>query len=120
MNFGIIFVIFVLQIVLALIVVIVLKRSLGKELTQVALERFEVLKYEKDIAQLKEIVVVSHTPLEASAEARIKAVAVKKFKGIPLNFATDSALKGGIRIIVGATVIDCSAKSRLDVLWGGK
>ena len=118
MNFGIIFVIFVLQIVLALIVVIVLKRSLGKELTQVALERFEVLKYEKDIAQLKEITVVSHAPLEALVEARIKAVVNKKFKGISLNLTTDNALKGGILIVVGTTVIDCSAKSRLDVLWG--
>lgn len=120
MNFGIVFVVVVLQIVLALIVVVILKRLLGKELTQVALERFEALKFQGDITQLKEIVVVSHALLDGLVEARIKAVVVKKFKGIPLNLTTDNTLKGGIRIIVGATVIDCSAKSRLDVLWGGK
>lgn len=120
MNFGIIFVVFILQVVLALIVVAVLKRFLGRELTKVALERFETLKPQEDTAELKEIAVFSHSPLDPSVEARIKAVAAKKFKGIPLNLAVNDALQGGVVIIIGSNVIDCSSKTRLNHLWGGQ
>jgi F0F1-type ATP synthase delta subunit len=120
MNFGIILVVFVLQVVLALIVVAVLKILLGKELTKVALERFETLKLQEDIAQIKEISVFSHVPLESGIAARIKTVAAGKFKGIPLNLAVNHALEGGVVIMIGSTVIDCSSKTRLTHLWGGK
>lgn len=119
MNFGIVLVVFVLQVVLALIVVFVLKKFLSRELIDVALERFEVLKYQGDLAQLKEISVVSHKPLDGSVQARIKAVAGQRFKGIPLNFSTDSTLKGGLTITVGSTIIDNSTSNRLNALWGG-
>ncbi|MBP6342649.1 MAG: F0F1 ATP synthase subunit delta [Candidatus Omnitrophica bacterium] len=120
MNFGIVFVVFVLQVVLALIVVAVLKVFLGKELIKVALERFETLKLQEDIAQIKEISVFSHSPLESDIQTRIKTVAAGKFKGIPLNLAVNSALEGGMVIMVGSTVIDCSSKTRLSSLWGGQ
>ncbi|GEM_PF-4974151 len=120
MNFGIVFVVFVLQAFLALVVVVFLKKFLGRELIEVALERFETLKYQGDLAQLKEIVVVSHKALDESIQTRIKAVAGKRFKGVPLNFSTDSALKGGLTIVVGSSVIDNSTSSRLNALWGGK
>ena len=119
MNFGIVFVVFVLQVFLALVVVIILKKFLDRELVEAALERFETLKYQGDWAQLKEIVVVSHKILDESIQARIKAVAGQRYQGVPLNFSTDSTLKGGLMIIVGSSIIDNSASNRLNALWGG-
>ena len=118
MNFGIIFVVIGMQAFLALIVMFVLKKYLDRELIDVALERFETLKYQGDLAQLKEILVVSHRPLNEFVQARIKAVADKRFKGVALNLSTDTALKGGVMIVVGAVVIDNSTRQRLDALWG--
>ena len=82
--------------------------------------RFETLKLQEDIAQIKEISVFSHSPLESDIQTRIKTVAAGKFKGIPLNLAVNSALEGGMVIMVGSTVIDCSSKTRLSSLWGGQ
>jgi F0F1-type ATP synthase delta subunit len=120
MAFGIFLVVLVLQGLLALIVVVVLRRSLGKELTGVALEQFETLRLQEDSAQLKEIIVVSCAPLEDAVALRIKAIAAKRFNGTALKFSTDTTLKGGMKIMIGATVIDCSSKNRLDSLWGRK
>ena len=120
MTLGILLVVLVLQLLLALIVVVVLRRSLGKELMGLALEQFETLRLQGDWAQLKEIGVVSCAPLEDAVATRIKSIAAKRFNGAALKFSTDSALKGGMKIMIGATVIDCSSKSRLDSLWGGK
>jgi F0F1-type ATP synthase delta subunit len=120
MTLGIILVVLVVQVLLALIVVVVLRRSLGKELTGVALEQFETVRLQEDSAQLKEIIVVSCSPLEDAVTSRIKAIAVKRFNGVALKFSTDTTLKGGMKITIGATVIDCSSKNRLDSLWGGK
>ena len=96
----------------------VLKKVLDRELIQTAIEEFETLKYQGDLVQLKEIVVVSYKDLDDAVQARIKAVADKRFKGIPLNLSTDSMLKGGIRIVVGQTVIDNTSRKRLNALWG--
>ena len=120
MTLGIILVVLVLQVLLALIVVVVLRRSLGKELTSVALEQFETVRLQEDSAQLKEIIVVSCAPLEDAVLSRIKAIAAKRFNGTALRLSTDGALKGGMKIMIGTTVIDCSSKNRLDSLWGGK
>jgi|CXWL01.1.fsa_nt_gi F0F1-type ATP synthase delta subunit len=116
MALGILLVVLVLQALLALIIVVVLRHSLGKELMSVALEQFETLRLQEDSAQLKEIAVVSFAPLDESVAARIKAIAAKRFNGTALKFSTDSALKGGMKIMLGTTVIDCSSKNRLDFL----
>jgi len=120
MALGIFLAVLVLQMILALIVIVVLKRFFGKELIQVALERFETLRPQEDLAQLKEITVVSCAPLEEVIASRVKAIAAKRFKGASLIFSTDSVLQGGMKIMIGGTVIDCSSKNRLNFLWGGK
>lgn len=120
MGLGILWIVLILQVFLILIVVAVLKRSLSKELMQVALERFETLKPQEDLTQLKEISVVSHAILDDRVLSRLKTIAAKKFKDVPLTLSTDTAIKGGLRILVGQTIIDCSIQSRLGSLWGGK
>ncbi len=118
MNLGIVFLVLALQVVLALIVIAVLMRSLGKELTEAALEQFEALKAPTDNDRFKEIVVISHAPLTDVVSYRFKSIVARKFKGVPIRFSTDSSLKGGVLIMAGAMVIDFSSKKRLEKLWG--
>ena len=120
MNFGIIFLVLALQIVFALIVVVFLKKYLDRELIEAALEHFEGLRYQGDLTQLKEISVVSHKALNESVQSRIKNIAAKRFRGIPLNFSTNEALGGGILIVVGQNIINNSTRHRLNALWGGR
>lgn len=118
MNLGIIFLVLALQVVLAFIVIAVLMRSLGKELTEVALEQFDALKAPPDIGKFKEVVVISHVPLTDLVSYRFKSIVARKFKGVPIRFLTDSSLKGGVLIMAGATVMDLSSRKRLEKLWG--
>jgi F0F1-type ATP synthase delta subunit len=118
MDFGIIFLIFGLQVVLALIVIVVLKKLLDRELVESALEQFEVLKYQEDPSQLKTIAVVGHKALKDQIRSRFKSVAARKFKGVPVDFPTDAGLKGGVKVVVGRTVIDCTLNDRLEKMFG--
>lgn len=117
---GIVLIALVLQILTALAVIFVLSRNLNKELIKFALEQFEVLKIKEDLALIKEIVVVSSGVLDDAVTARMKTIASQRFKGVVLNFSSNPALRGGMIIIVGEEVIDCSAKTRLNNLWSAK
>ena len=118
MNFSIIFLVFILQVVSALIVIAVLKKLLDRELIESALEQFEVLKYHGDLAQVKMISVVGHKTMNPEIQARFKRIADRRFKGISIAFSTDSALKGGVKVVVEETVIDCTLSDRLEKLFG--
>lgn len=118
MNFGIIFFVFALQLVMALIVIAVLMHLLGRELTEAALEELEGLKSPQDAGGIKSVAVVSHAQLSNENVSRIKSVVGRKFKGASVEFSTDNTLQGGVMVRAGATVIDCSVKKRLEKLWG--
>jgi len=118
MNLGIVFLFFGLQIVLALIVIVVLKKLLDRELIASALEQFEVMKYQGDLSQIKSIHVVGHKDMAGEIRSRFKSVAARRFKGIALDFSTDAGLKGGVKIVLHQTVIDCSLSDRLEKLFG--
>lgn len=120
MNFGIIILVFAFQVILALIVIAVLMDRLSKELIEVALEQFDALKLPQDNAPLKEIVVISHAPLNDATSYRFKSIVARKFKGVPLSFSADNRIKGGVMIMAGESVIDCSSKKRLEKLWGAR
>jgi F0F1-type ATP synthase delta subunit len=117
MNLGIIFLIFGLQVVSALIVIFVLKKLLDRELIESALEQFEVLKCQEDPVQLKNINVVGHKAMSGEVESRFKHIAARRFKEIPIKFSTDPSLKGGVLVLIGGTKIDCSLSDRLERLF---
>ncbi len=120
MAIGIILIIVILQLLTALIVIFFLSRRLSKELIILALEKFEVLKIQQDLSQITEVSVCSMASLDDNIAARIKVIAAKRFNGIPIRFMTEQGLKGGMVIMVGENVIDCSARNRLSFLWGFK
>lgn len=120
MNLGIILLVFAFQVILALVVLVVLMNYLSKELMEVALEQFDALKPPQEGSVVKEIVVMSHAPLNDAVSYRFKSIVARKFKSVPIHFTTDSSLKGGVLITAGATVIDCSTKKRLEKLWGAR
>jgi F0F1-type ATP synthase delta subunit len=120
MNFGIIFLLFALQIVVALIVSLVLKKLLDRELIESALEQFEVLKYQGDSALIKTISVVGHKDLAAELQTRFKSVAARRFKGVAVSFSADRELKGGVKITLNDAVIDCTLRDRLQKLFAGR
>ncbi len=120
MNFGIIFLIFALQVVAALIVMAVLKKLLDRELIESALEQFEVMKYQGDSAWLKTITIVGHKPLGVEIQARFKSIAVRRFKGVVLDFSSDAELKGGVKVALQDIVIDCSLSDRLKKLFADR
>jgi F0F1-type ATP synthase delta subunit len=120
MAIGIIFIIFLLQVLTALGVVFFLSRRLSGELINIALEQFETLRIQQDLSQINEISVFSVRILDDIIVSRVKAIASKRFNGISMRFLTEPGIKGGMIIMVGDQVIDCSARSRLGFLWGGK
>ena len=118
MNFGIVFLFFGLQVVSAVIVIFVLKKLLDRELIASALEQFEVLKYQGDLSRVKIIHVVGHKDMGEEIRARFKSIAARRFKGVALDFSTDRDLKGGVKVVMDQTEIDCSLSDRLDKLFG--
>ena len=117
MNFNIIFLVFGLQVVLALVVIFVLKKLLDRELVESALEQFEVLKYDGDPSVIKTIAVTARKPLGAEIQSRFKSIAARRFKGMSIDFSTDAELKGGVKVVIGKMQIDCSLNDRLERLF---
>lgn len=116
----IVLLVFFLQVVTALIVVFFLNRHLNNELIKLATESFETLRIKGDSAQIKDILVTSANDLDPQIISRVKSIAYKRFKEIPISFGINPALKGGLVIIFGDEVIDCSIKTRLSYLWGAQ
>ncbi|MBL8012389.1 MAG: F0F1 ATP synthase subunit delta [Candidatus Omnitrophica bacterium] len=110
---AIVLLVFFLQVVTALIVVFFLIRHLNNELINLAIESFETLKVKGDSPQIKDILVTSACDLDQKIISRVKSVAFKRFKEIPISFGVNPALQGGLVIIFGDEVIDCSLKTRV-------
>jgi len=107
-------ILFLGQCVFAVVVIFVLKKILDKELAGAALEKFESCKTSPDI---KEIVVRSASSLGDEFKNRLESVRKRKFVQANLNFQQDSALKGGVVIIVGDLLLDFSLSNRLRHFW---
>jgi len=110
----ILLVIFFVQGVFAVVVVLVLKRLLDKELMKAALEKFESCKASTDI---KEITVLSASILSVEFQRQLESVRKRKFVQAKLNFKKDAGLKGGLAIALGDVLLDFSLGSRLQHFW---
>jgi F0F1-type ATP synthase delta subunit len=118
MNFNIIFLIFGLQVVVALIVIAVLKKLLDRELVESALEQLEVFKYQGDLSEIKKIFVISHKTMSPEIQTRFKSIAARRLKEVPIEFSTDIGFKGGVKVVIAQTQIDCTLSDRLQKLLG--
>jgi F0F1-type ATP synthase delta subunit len=118
MNLNIIFIVFILQIIVALIVIFVLKKLLDRELIEAALEQLEVLRPKDDAPPFKSAEVISHADLNSETQGRVKNILSRRFKGLAVNFSTDSGLKGGVKVVIGAAVVDCTLDDRLQKMFG--
>jgi len=102
------------QCVFAGIVILVLKKSLEKELIKAALEEFESCKISSEI---KEIAVYSAAGINDEFKIHFEAIRKRKFSQANFNFKENAALKGGVVIAIGDLLLDFSLTSRLEHFW---
>ena len=76
---------------------------------------FEALKAQAE-GVLDAQIIAAAKPSEAEVKDLVKRLEVKFGKKIEANVSVDAALIGGIKIIVGDTVIDASVKGQLQSL----
>ncbi len=104
----------VVQLIMAVIVVLVLRKLLEKELIEAALEKLEYFKPAQGGGEFI-IRVASH--LDGRIEDRFKSWCGRRFAGSKISFEQDGALKGGVVIVAGGEVLDFSLANRLKNLW---
>ncbi len=101
------------QLIIAVTVVLVLRKLLEKELIEAALERLEYFKP----VQGGECIVRFASQLDVQVENRFKSWCSRKCAGSSLCFEQDGALKGGVMIIFGNETLDFSLANRLKNFW---
>ena len=102
------------QCVFAVVVILVLKKFLDKELMRAALEKFESCKASSDITA---ITVRFASTLSDEFKSHLESVRKRKMPQANLNFQEDASLKGGVVIAVGDLILDFSLLSRLQHFW---
>ena len=110
----ILFLIIILQLVIAGIVIFVLKNLLDKELKEAAIEKFTALKVADTIDSIK----IYHTgQLSLGVKEQLIAEAKRKFENKDIVFEQNQILKGGMVIVAGEQVLDFSLANRLENFW---
>jgi F0F1-type ATP synthase delta subunit len=107
-------ILFLVQCAFAVVVILVLKRLLDKELMNAALEKFESCKSSSEVI---EITVLSASRMNEEFKSRLESVRKRKFVQARLNFKEDPGLKGGLAIALGDVLLDFSLQSRLQNFW---
>ena len=102
------------QIVFAVLVVLVLKKLLDRELMNAALEKLESCKIPTEI---NEIAVYSASGVSDEFKRHLEAVRRQKFAQAQFNFRENAELKGGVVIAAGELLLDFSLSSRLENFW---
>ena len=107
-------ILFLVQCVFAVVVILVLKKFLDKELMMAALEKFESCKASSDI---QEIIVHSASQVNDEFKRQLESIRKRKFVQAKLNFQENAVLKGGVVITLGDVLLDFSLSSRLKNFW---
>jgi len=102
------------QIVFAIIVIVVLKKLLEKELYLAAVEKFETCKVTEGT---KEITIRSASVINDEFKSYFEIIQKRRMPQVSLNFEIDGALKGGVVIVIGDQVFDFSLANRLEHFW---
>ncbi len=107
------FLLMIVQLVIAVIVILVLKRLLDRELKKAALEKFQTLKINGE----KTITIYYAGQLSAHVKEELLDVARNKYKESNLVFEQNQILKGGLVIVVDEQMLDFSVSNRLENFW---
>ena len=108
------FLIIILQLVIAVIVFFVLKGLLDRELKKVAIEKFLSLKV---ISGIDSIYVYYAGDLALKFKEELTVLAKSKFTDSKNIFEQNQILKGGLVIVVAQEVLVFSVSSRLENFW---
>lgn len=109
-----VFVLIVVQVIIAAVVIFVLKRLLDKELVQAALEKLQGADIPTGDPQVD---VRFCPPLSPEVKARVQSVVRHKSPAAKVVFSEDPSLKGGLVITVAGVVMDFSMTGRLKNFW---
>lgn len=102
-----------LQCVIAVVVIIVLKYLLDRELVEAAMEKL----YTRARGNSDSVEVISATPLNEKVCGRIKDLITRKSPDTKVTFIQDVAIKGGIIIRFHDEEINFSLEDRLKNIW---
>jgi len=102
------------QCVFVVVVVLVLKKLLDKELMRAALEKFEASRVP---AEIKEITVFTAGNISDEFKSHLESIRKRKMPQANLIFLENAELKGGVVIAAGDLLLDFSLSSRLQNFW---
>ena len=105
---------FVLQLIIAAIVIFVLKNLLDRELEKAAIEKLMSLKADSTIKTVN--IYYAHS-MPSKIEKELIHLTKNKFSDSKVVFEQNKILKGGLVIKAADVVLDYSLSSRLDHLW---
>ncbi|MBF0486089.1 MAG: F0F1 ATP synthase subunit delta [Candidatus Omnitrophica bacterium] len=104
-------IVIVLQVLIALIVVVVLKLFLDRELLRNALEGLHAF-HPLNNSGISEIVVISAGKVSFDDETRLKSVLKEKFPAAEIVMLQNTSLGGGVIVQCGETIFDHSLAAR--------
>ena len=107
------FLIFIVQVLVAGIVIFILKRLLDKELIEAALEKLQGLHAPENVGDI----IVRLGRSDFQAQGRFEELTRRRFPRAKLSVEEDAALKGGVIITIGDQTLDFSVASRLKGFW---
>ena len=102
------------QCVFAVVVILVLKKLLDRELMNAALEKFEAC---QSSLTIKEISVFSASAINEDFKGHLESIRKRKMPSAHLNFQQNAELRGGVVIAAGDALLDFSLASRLQNFW---
>ncbi len=109
------------QCVVAVIIIVVLKNILDKNLMESAIRRLEGWPQTGHPSAVTEITVIFHKNLSPVNKERVLKASLKHFTdAVKPVFQIDKKIMGGIIIKVGENTLDYSLKDRLRLAFSGR
>ncbi|MBF0123138.1 MAG: F0F1 ATP synthase subunit delta [Candidatus Omnitrophica bacterium] len=115
----ILFKIFLLQVMIAVVVFVVLWIILEKELVLLAIERLVHLD-PNETSEQREVTILMARAISVKLEKRLLAVVKDKFPEAEVTVIINKDILGGVVVQAGKILIDSSLVNKFKRMWGGK
>lgn len=109
---------FLLQAIVAVVVLVVLWFLLEKELVLLAIERLSAVDPGEDRDE-REATVLAARKIPRDLEVRLRAAIKEKFPMAGVTIVISREIVGGVVIQVGKVLVDSSLMSKVRSIWGG-
>ena len=109
--------IFFLQMIIAVVVVIVLKVRLERELILQAMERLASLPVAQ-CAGVASVTILTAGAISPEFDRLLRKIVKEKFPSAQLEMVVNKAIMGGVVVQAGEVLVDSSLSNRLKHLWG--